>query len=154
MICLQDPRISKLFLGVFASDNLPVDIPLPSCLIGNTKPSTHKGEHWIAIHIDEHGHATYFCSFGRHPNKTYGDWLRANTTQYQSTTKKIQSDKNTTCGQYCACFLYFCCRAVYPTNFLSLFSDSNRDENDLIVTIFVNTLFNMSTIVRDARFLK
>jgi len=154
MLCLQDREISQQFQGVFPSDKLPGDIPLPCCLIGNTKPSTHKGEHWVAIHIDQHGHATYFCSFGRNPSKTYREWLGKNTEKWQSTTKKIQGSENTTCGQYCACFLYFCCRSVPVTNFLYLFTDSNREENDLTVTTFVNVLFNMSTIVRDVRFLK
>jgi hypothetical protein len=64
---------------------------------------------------------------------------------------RIQSDKSTTCGQYCFVFLHFACRIVTNPEIYDLFTN-NYCENDLIVTGFINGFYDTNTVVRDSRF--
>jgi hypothetical protein len=57
--CLErDPKTSKIFLGVFARNELPKQVKYLSCLVFNTKPRSHAGEHWCAIFYDSEGKGT------------------------------------------------------------------------------------------------
>lgn len=138
-LCRDDKEISKLFVGVFACDRLPERIPIPCCLIGNTKPSTHPGEHWVAIYIDEESRGTYFCSYGQEPNAKIRSWLHKQTDEWKRSKQKIQGVLSLTCGHYCVSYLYFRCRSLSLTNFLSLFTN-DYEENDLIVSNFIDCM--------------
>ena len=143
-ICRSDPGTRKYFLGVFSSDQLPRDVPCPCCFIANTKPKSHPGEHWVAIFVDVNRIGRYFCSYGLPPAPAFQKWLRTNTNDWHPMPKRIQGSLSTTCGQYCVCFLHFVSRDVTVPVFLSLFT-TNRDENDAIVTAFINGMYNQST---------
>jgi hypothetical protein len=55
---------NKIFLGVFARDELPFQPPYPSCLIFNTAPREHSGQHWFALYYDQNGKCNFFDPYG------------------------------------------------------------------------------------------
>jgi hypothetical protein len=150
-LCMKDKIINGIFMGVYPSDRLPKVISVPSCLIANTKPHNHPGEHWVAIYINRNAEATYYCSYGAPPQESILKWLETNTVKWERTRRRIQSDKSTTCGQYCVFFLHFACRIVTNPEIYDLFTN-NYCENDLIVTGFINGFYDTNTVVRDSRF--
>ena len=147
-LCNRDKKISNIFIGVFACDDLPKNISLPCCLIVNTKPKNHPGEHWTSIYIDSLERGTYFCSYGLKPVSQVTKWLQKNTKSWVRNKKRIQGDISTTCGQYCICFLHFICRCVSFSLFLSLFTN-NLFENDQFVTLFINGYYKCDTLLFD-----
>ena len=136
------------FIGVFPSDKLPTNVPRPSCLIANTQPSGEPGEHWIAIFINKEGFGDYFCSYGTSPASVFRLFLNRECIAWNFSRKQIQSCYSTTCGQYALFFLFCRARGLPMFKFLSLFT-SDRDENDAIVTAFVNGKFDASTKIVD-----
>jgi hypothetical protein len=150
-MCNSDTEIAKTFLGVFADDRLPKHGTHSSCFIANTQPHNQKGEHWVALSINAQGAASYFCSYGRPSTKSMGDWLTKHAKEWTRTTKRIQSHQSTTCGAYCLMFLHFICRNVILCDVLDLFTD-DYNENDDIVTAFINGYYNTNTVVRDSKF--
>jgi len=58
------------FLGVYASDLLPLSIVQTGTIIVNTDPHTEPGLHWQAIHFQNHHRTSngyFFDSYGRYP---------------------------------------------------------------------------------------
>jgi hypothetical protein len=137
-ICESDPNISDLFLGVFPSDKLP-DPQFPSCFIANIAPAASLGEHWVVVTFDYNAKCNYFCSFARYPNRSFINFLA--DYDWQRTTKQLQSDDSTYCGEYCVGFLHFYCRNVSMQQFLSLFT-TNYFENDQKIVNFVHSFYN------------
>ena len=68
-VLTKDTVTNKIFLGVFARDELPLKVKYPSCLIFNTAPRVNKGEHWLALHYNEKGFCNFFDSYGKDPSK-------------------------------------------------------------------------------------
>ena len=152
-ICNKDKEIQKYFLGVFAVNKLPKRVPYPCCIIANTQPSTHPGEHWVAIYIDEQNRGNYFCSYGKTPPPIIEQWIKKNTEEYELMSKRIQGSFSTTCGQYCLFYLHFRCCNVTHVTIASLFSSELR-ENDLIVNSFINGLYDQHLLVFNPNFVK
>ena len=151
-ICSLDTNIQKQFLGVFPVDKLPKHVPYPCCLIANTQPSSHKGEHWVALFIDDEKQGTYFCSYGQDANKQLNKWMNLHTSNWINSRKRLQGVVSTTCGQYCLLYLHFRCSDVTHQTVMSLFS-SDYNENDIIVTTFINALYDQNTRVFDSHFI-
>jgi hypothetical protein len=90
------------FLGVFPIDLIPMSaMKYPCCLIVNTKPSNHPGEHWVAVFKTEDNVGVYFDSYGNPPYNLpeIGEVLEScDDWKFNSTT--LQSPMSTTCGQY------------------------------------------------------
>ena len=152
-ICSKDKDIEKYFVGVFAIDKLPKRVPYPCCIIANTQPSGHPGEHWVALYIDEQKRGNYFCSYGQTPPAIIEQWIKKNTEEYELTTKRIQGSFSTTCGQYCLFYLHFRCCNVTHNTIASLFSCDLR-ENDLLVNAFINGLYDQDLRVLNHNFMK
>ena len=129
--------LSPYFLGVFPSDKLPKNVPFPCALVANTMPSTHQGEHWIAIFFDQEGNAEYFCSYGVPPKAEFKPLLSEGINWTRS-NRQLQGDLSLVCGQYCLAFLHFRARGVSFPVFMSLFSDPYNDE---FVNAFVDGVF-------------
>ncbi len=150
---MNDDAIKKSFLGVFPLDKIPKEAPFyPMCLIANTRPSTHKGEHWIGIYVDHEGNGTYFCSYGRQPNCEFQRCMDRLCKGWTATEKRLQAPLTATCGQYAVSYLHFRNRGLSNKKFFDLFT-SDKIENDQIVTAFVNGLYDMNTKVIDVSFL-
>ena len=61
----SDTFAKRVFMGVYAKDELPDVYQYPCSAIVNTDPSSLPGEHWVAFDIDERGGCNFFDSFGR-----------------------------------------------------------------------------------------
>ena len=145
-ICRNDDYISKNFLGVFPCDKLPIVNQTPTTFIANTKPSHDKGEHWIAIEFTNNGEAFYFCSYGREPNGIFKRYL--DKYEWMTSTTRLQGLLSSTCGQYAVLFLYCKARRMENRDFFDLFTD-NYVENDEIVNVFVNSMYDENACVFD-----
>lgn len=73
----------------------------------NSKPSTHPGEHWLAVVCD--GRMAYFFdSYGFLPifyNKSLHDLLTSLPSGVQSNITQLQGLTSSVCGDYCFHFL-------------------------------------------------
>jgi hypothetical protein len=147
-ICLMDIHLKHIMLGVFACNKLPKNTPRPCCLIANTKPSTHEGEHWIAIFINKEGYGDYFCSYGQLPENVFVSFMQDHCIAWNRTTKVLQQSYSATCGQYALFFLHARANGCSLAKFLDLFTN-NHQENDEIVTAFINGLYEQDTQVFD-----
>ena len=65
----KDAITGKLFLGCFASNELPIKPKYPSCFVVNTKPRNHPGEHWVAFNYSSNGSCFFFDSYAQNPAK-------------------------------------------------------------------------------------
>lgn len=105
----SDPKIRRLFGGVFPSDMLPRRKCRFSLYVANLDSSRKKGSHWIAIHI-LNKIAYYFDSYGNPPsNRNILAFLERNADSIMFNPVCFQSRLSNTCAHFCLYFLH--CRA-------------------------------------------
>lgn len=153
-ILSNDVHTGKCFLGVFPSNHVPLGkTKLPCCFILNTDPSWKSGSHWLAIYVDHKGNAEFFDSYGQLPSKypAVQAFLRKYDDTCKFSTRQLQSTLSSTCGQFCLYFLLWRCRGVSFDCILRSF-DHLQENNDLLVTTFINTVFDRNTTVYDVDF--
>ena len=101
-------ELGTKFKGVFSSDTYPLDLPNYSYAIVNNKPSSSKGQHWVACYNTPTKYYI-FDSFGR-SSKTLltklhkrmkGTGKRVKDSDYDSDQKDNQVD----CGIRCLAWL-------------------------------------------------
>jgi len=99
------------FLGVFARDKLPKNLPKKRnvSLIINTQGSAKKGLHWIAMYFDKNGNGEYFDSFGlpasTHP--IFERYLNKHCRKWIMNRKQIQSVVSSVCGHYVVMYCFY-----------------------------------------------
>ena len=128
------------FLGVFASDMLPVNIPTPSALIANLDSSEEAGSHWVTLYFLSRGIPEYMDSFGLPPKKSF---LKLLGSKYRCNTVFLQSPFSAVCGQYC---LYFIKRRNLLSSMntvLSVFTEGEHFFNDGMVNSYVQDHFSV-----------
>ena len=132
----KDSVTNKMTCLVLARDELPNHVKYPSCLIINTKPREHEGEHWLAFYFDEKGHADFFDSYGQEPDK-YGlkSFLDKTSVNWSYNNKRIQGF-SAYCGHYCLMYLFF--RVRNKSNVFFSFFNNNYLNNDKKVTTLIN----------------
>ena len=102
----SDPKIRRLFGGVFPSDMLPRRKCRFSLYVVNLDPRTKPGSHWIAIHFAD-GIAHYFDSYGNAPtNDDILSFLERNASSIRYNRACYQDKASDTCGHYCLYFLH------------------------------------------------
>ena len=57
----------KIFVGVFAADELPTLNTFPCGFVANTDPSTEPGTHWVAFYFPSREKGEFFDSYGHPP---------------------------------------------------------------------------------------
>ena len=128
-----DTYTRKDFLGIFAFDEIPHKIPYPSHFIINTDVASRPGEHWLAIHYDQKGHATFFDSYGNKPSFFRLEaFLNRSATSWEYNSIQLQDSFSSLCGYYCVLFLLEKCRHVTLINFQNLFKDPIYNDNMII----------------------
>lgn len=128
-ILLKDEETKKIFMGVFARDELPLQPNYPGCLVFNTDPRNKKGQHWLCLFYDKNGSCDFFDSYGMPPeNFNMLSYLNATSNSWNYNNKRIQGD-STYCGQYCILFLLFRVRSKAIDFFIGF--DKNYKKNDL-----------------------
>ena len=66
----SDREIRKIFVGVYAIDLIPKNLPIPSIIVVNLDSSEKKGSHWIIVHFARK-HVEYSDSLGKQPVKIF-----------------------------------------------------------------------------------
>lgn len=134
------PVLRRNFLGIFPSDMLPTQIPLPSSLIANLDTSKESGSHWVCFYFPQHGLPEYMDSYGMKPLPAFEKFMRYD---YRYQSHLLQSPFSVVCGQYC---LYYLLRRHQETSMddvLSDFKDGDSTYNDYLVARYVDCHFNV-----------
>jgi len=121
------------FLGVYASDLLPLSIVQTGTIIVNTDPHTEPGLHWQAIYF-QNPHRTsngyFFDSYGRDSFiPSIQDFIRRHCTVWQYSRMQLQGPTTTVCGEYCCLFALYMDRGYTRQQFVGLFAAENADPN-------------------------
>lgn len=123
---------TRLFIGVYACDELPVVTQRPVTMIANTDPASEPGEHWVAIHLKEDGTGEFFCPFGFPPLvPAIQSFLSRYATaglQYNNCT--MQDVTSTMCGDYCVCFVRCVARGLHLSQFVTRFRNQALGKNN------------------------
>jgi len=109
------------FLGVYASDLLPLSIAHTGTVIVNTDPHTEPCNHWQAIHF-HHPHRSssgyFFDSYGRYPHiPSILDFIRRHFKVWQYNRTQLQGPMTAVCGEYCCLFALYMDRGYTPQQF-------------------------------------
>lgn len=106
-ILTKDPITKLSFLGAFAKDELPVKPKFPSCFISNTHPRNKPGEHWLALHYDNKGYATFFDSYGKPPSYyKLENYISKSANGWSWNKRRLQGNSDL-CGFYSVLFLLY-----------------------------------------------
>ena len=131
------------FLGCFPLDGLPPFPPtLPKSMIINTQPSSHPGEHWVALVLTE-TKCYYFDSFAlpRAPAN-----IEMYVEPYYNTITyleiPIQDITSNFCGAYCVSFvLHVKDDLTYEQFFPHYYSDNLLENDEILKQDFSNINF-------------
>ena len=122
------------FLGCFPLDGLPsFPTTFPKSMIINTQPSSHPGEHWVALVLTE-TKCYYFDSFAL-PTVPPNIDMYLNP-YYRGITYldiRIQDITSNYCGAYCVCFVLHVQDDVAYEKFIAHYYSENLLENDEIL---------------------
>ena len=135
-ILTRDIYTKKCFVGVFARDELPLINSYPCCFVFNTKPRNHFGEHWLAMYYDKNGYATFFDSYGMHPEfYKLEKYLKESSQDWTYNKKRLQG-LSSYCGYYAILFLI--CKSRNETFKFFKYFDNNYYLNDKKILKFIN----------------
>lgn len=151
---ILQPRLGENFCGVFASDKVPVKIEsYPAGIVINTDPSDQPGKHWLALFVDSEKRAEYFDSFGRQPElPSILRLLKTSCVSYECSGARVQGFFSSVCGHYSVYFLLERFGGVSMREILEKF-DADYEENDILVTDWINENFDLNTETYNADFL-
>lgn len=93
------------FLGVFAADQAPLQLPPYSCAyVVNTDPASSPGTHWVAFVAKSPLVLEYYDSYGK-PLRSYPQIRVPYGRRIISNTTLFQSRRSTVCGHYAIFFI-------------------------------------------------
>ena len=143
------PDMQKHFIGVFASDSLPLEIShKPVSLIANLDTSMEDGSHWVCFYFPQHGLPEYMDSFGLHPIPSF---LKLLGHKYRCNTSFLQSPFSAVCGQYCLYYLHRRGLTSSMDSVLHPFDVDDRGFNDLYVNKYVEDHFSVDLPLFDIK---
>lgn len=122
------------YKGTYPADRIPVMRKFPCSVIINTDRSNRPGEHWVAVHIKEDGHAYYFDSFGFPVlNKEIQEFITKNSKHgYTYSSMTLQHPSADTCGAYCIEFVRQMATGSTFADFINQFS-KNLTSNEHVL---------------------
>ena len=127
-ILSSDPITSKIFIGVFARDEIPTKFTTPCCFVVNTHPRSLPGQHWLAFYYNDNKMCEFFDSYGHSPKYfNFINFIKKTANKCRYNSKRIQG-QSYLCGFYCILYLLFRARNQ-ERKFFNKFSN-NLDEND------------------------
>jgi hypothetical protein len=146
------PTTSKNFLGVFASDTLPIkkNLQKPYSMVVNLDPINKSGSHWVTIYAPKGEFMEYFDSYGVQATGTIKSFLGR---KYVYNIKFIQHPLSTVCGQYCIYYIYMRNIGTTMETLLKTFNAKTNIRNDLKVNRFVENNFQVNLHVFDQSYL-
>lgn len=137
----QNQSTTKMFQGVYPSDMLPTNLKKPALIIANTDESTKPGKHWVAFYLPRNGPIEYFDSIGYLPiPKKFVTFMLCNGTSFRFNNRRIQNLFATTCGKYCAVFLYYKSKKISYVKFMNKFGN-NLEKNENKINKLYNHIF-------------
>ena len=137
------------FLGVFPIDLIPISSLTNSdcCLVVNTKPHHHPGEHWVAVVKSAYGNGIYFDSYGNPPYNLEEVGLILDTCKEWTYNKtRLQSSYTTVCGQYCIFFLTHIARGYSLDQITHLLNEGDSCTNDALIYTYINEKYPLEEV--------
>ena len=134
---LRSDRVVKdyTFLGCFPVDRIPESAKtFPCCMIVNTKPHDHPGEHWVAVIKTEENNGLFFDSFGFPPYRLNEIVIILNQCgRWTHKSVCIQSPLTAVCGQHTVFFITHYCRGFTLDHIPSLLDSKDKPTNDSFI---------------------
>ena len=131
VIITNEPRLN----GVYSRD-LPDKIK-DGAYITNLDEYSDIGTHWVALYLLNND-VTYFDSFGvEHIPKEILKFI--GNKNIKTNIFRIQAYDSVMCGYFCIGFIDFMLKGKTLTDFTNLFSTSNFDKNDDIISKYFMT---------------
>ena len=129
-------RENENFLGCFASDQLPLSIPInsfPKSMIINTANAGSRGEHWVAIVLQKK-RCFYFDSFGLPIlNASILKFVGERYNKVTYTDVCIQNVFSDFCGKFCIGFINHVHSKYSYHTFINQFDFVKLYKNDAII---------------------
>lgn len=126
--------LTKLFRGVFSSNNIEKFSSFPYCLIANTDRMGSMGSHWVAIFVNDRNNVEYFDSYGEPPNEDLKSHL-SKFARIKHGNVKLQSFFSDTCGYYALFFLFMRSIGIEYDSIIKILR--NRSDRDIYVKNFI-----------------
>lgn len=141
----NDADVNNLnFLGVFPINLVPIAAirTQPCCLIVNTKPHTHGGEHWVAVIKSEDKKGIFFDSYGNPPfNLEEVGLILETCVEWTFNPTRLQSTFSATCGQYCVFFLTHFAKGYSLKHIVYLLNEGDSCANDAFVFSYIQEAY-------------
>lgn len=137
-----DTKTKKAFMGVFAIDTLPTQLPhLPILLIINTHTVNLPGEHWKAVYISRERNGEVFDSLAGPISIRLQQWMNKFTRRWKHCKLIVQHPLSPTCGAF---VLYFILRRLSVSSMKTImtFYTRNLSFNDYLMCQFVHQFIN------------
>ncbi len=143
-----DEEIQKCSLGVFSADKIKQN--RLGCMIINEDECNKPGSHWVAVFVLADNHCEYFDTYGRSRAVPRIEKFLSKYKVIQG-NRQVQNAFSTTCGQHCIYFLFNRCRGVSFPSIVASYS-ANQQQNDDMVTSFVNSHYGLDESTLDHEF--
>lgn len=140
----SDKDVKQLnFLGVFPIDMIPKDITFPACAVVNTKPHTHRGEHWVCFVVDRNKRGTYFNSNGYPPyNLPEIANVFRDCTEWTFNDTALQTPFSAVCGEYCIFLITHIAMGFTLEHIINILNDAGDTyANDAIVYNYIKNKY-------------
>lgn len=136
-----DRCLSKIFLGVFARDELPIITKYPCSFIFNDLPKSKRGRHWLAVHFISKENVIFYDSFAFPPSDySLKSYLKRYANKCQSNMIQHQPVDSVNCGLYCICILISLAHEQQFHKLVNNFFTSNVNENENVLEFFFKKL--------------
>lgn len=132
-----DPLMKDAIIGVYSADKIRT-LEARKGFIVNTKPSSHEGEHWIAVYNDGHN-VEVFDSLGNLSDKSLIEFHKINDKIYVNQTD-IQCTNSLVCGHYSILYLFLRVRDVSFQEYFNFLSPI-CEISDAFVLRFITRTF-------------
>ena len=147
----QNKHTKKYFIGVYPSNLLPKIRRRPVLFIANTDPADKPGTHWVAFYIPKAGPIEFFDSIANTPvERIFVKYMLKNAKSYRFSDKRLQGLFTTTCGKYCAVYLYYKSRGMSFVKFQKMFG-INLSQNEDKINRMYNRIFVKNQIGGSSR---
>ena len=137
-----NPLLKKSILGVYAADQLPVNLKFPCGFIANTDKHSKEGVHWCSFYFPNSTTVEYFDSYGKSVNY-FNDYFPIYVSKFPSivtNSKQLQSLYSDVCGMYCMFFLLQRLNGLSFHEIVNSFSNVHEC-NDSFVYNYVSNVF-------------